>query len=78
MTKLFKLKMVRNFRQTRPKACGNFKYLSMEDHGMTLRCRPNRIQRGDRPHWRHHSGNFPEDVFADVWTHVCDRWSRKP
>ena len=78
MSKLFKLKMVRRFRRIQPKACGNCKYLSMEDHGMTLRCRrPNRIQRGPRPIWRHHAGNYPEDVFAEVWSHVCDRWTKK-
>lgn len=75
---MFKLKPILNFRKTKPKACGSCKYLELEDYGMTLRCRrPSRIKRGDRPNWRHYLGNSPEQVFEQVWTHVCDRWTRK-
>lgn len=79
MTKLFQLKPVKRFRTARNKACGNCKHLIEEDYGLTIKCRrPTRSRNGKRPYWRHHSGNYAEEVYASIWTHICDRWTKKP
>jgi len=80
MAKPFKLQFVKRFRRLpRVKTCGNCKHLITEDYGGTLRCkRPNRIRgRQPQPYWTHHSGNYADQVFAEIWQHVCDRWTKK-
>jgi hypothetical protein len=77
--KPFTLKPVKKFRKIRIKTCGNCKYLRSSEYGMTLKCiRPNRIAAGStHPVWEHHAGNHAEDVYGDIWQHVCDRWTKK-
>ena len=70
-----KLKEIRSFRKIRIKTCGNCRHLKSLDHGMRLKCA--RPSRKATPTWMHHSGNYAEDVYGDIWQHVCDRWSRK-
>jgi hypothetical protein len=77
MSKPFTLKPTKNFRKMgRLKACGNCKYLLSEEYGMVLRCARPAHGRGVSPAWQHHAGNYAHQVFAQVWTHVCDRWAK--
>ncbi len=78
-----KLQPVRNFRRlTRFKRCGNCRHLKRleeeEDTYIGFECaRPvARPGRAGRPRWVMYLG-MVGDTYGDIWSCVCDRWSRK-